>query len=64
MTTSIDALERKLDRLKKQSSIFQPRLYTFCLEDGDDIPANDRVKIRPSDQVVIRFYPRGLLGNI
>ena len=61
--TTLATLERKLERLQS-APMFQPRFHVFVVEEGADITPDQRRQIRPSDQVVIRFYPRGLLGNI
>jgi len=60
--TTLATLERKLQRLEKTS--FPPRHHIFLLEDGDQLTADQRAKIRPGDQVVIRLCPKGYLDRV
>lgn len=64
MTNTLAGLEGKLARLVRQSDCLKPKLWVLVLEVGQAIPEETRAKIRPGDQVVIRQYPKGLLGNV
>ena len=64
MTTTLTALEGKLERLIKQSSALQPKTWHLILETGQAIPEETRAKIRPGDQVIIREYPRGMFEGV
>lgn len=63
--TTLAALERKAAQLLDQVDD-RRRFHTrvFLLEDGDQLSSEQRATIGPYDQVVIRYYPRGLISKV
>lgn len=64
MTTTITALEHRLERLRKQSRCFDTRLLVLVLEAGQEIPAPTLATLRPGDQIIIEEIPAGYFGNL
>lgn len=62
--TSSSALLRRVELLRrKMNPVPEPRHYSMILEEGEDIAEELRAQLHEHDSVVIRYYPKGMLGK-
>ncbi len=53
----VRAIEKRLE------PDIEPRQYSVILEEGEQLSEELRSQLRPYDTLVIRYYPRGYLGE-